>query len=77
MCVALSIVPKVGRGIAIVTPGPFWYHLQGKFPVPLSVVHPRDNAKGRRSESKLCCGNLAVNMQYLHFQEHDIGHLFL
>ncbi len=44
---APSIVPVVGRGIAMVTPVPFWYYLKGKFPVPLSVVYPRDNANGR------------------------------
>ncbi len=42
---APSIVPAVGRGLWLSR-----FHLvlpTGKFPVPLSVVHPCDNAKGR------------------------------
>jgi len=43
----LRLCLAVGQGCSSSYPGSIWYYLRGKFPVPLSVVHPRNNAKGR------------------------------
>ncbi len=43
---ALSIVPAVGRGIAMVTPVPWSYYLLGANHLPL-IAYVHDNPKGR------------------------------
>jgi hypothetical protein len=47
MCGAPSIVPSGGPGNCFGYPGSILVPPTGNFPVPLSVVHPRNNTKGR------------------------------